>query len=194
MAVAVEQERVAEGQRHRFTVDEFARMGEAGIFTGDDRVELLDGEIYEMTPIGPPHAWIVDRLSELLVTRLAGRAHVRIQNPVRLGRHTEPQPDLAVARASGSYAERHPESGDVLLVIEVADSSLRYDRTLKVPRYARSGVPETWLIDIEAGAVPVHTEPGPDGYAKQETRRRGNEMAATAVADLVIAVDDVFGS
>ena len=194
MAVADAWERVSGGQRYRFTVDEFARMGEVGIFTEDDRVELLDGAIYEMTPIGPPHAWIVDRLTELLVTRLAGRAHVRVQNPVRLGRHTEPQPDLTVARRRGSYADRHPESGDVLLIVEVADSSLRYDRTQKMPRYSRSGIPETWLVDVEAGAVTVYTEPGPDGYTKRQTRQRGSTLVATRVPDLVIAVDELFGA
>ena len=174
MAVAAEPARVAEVQRYRFTVDEFARMGEAGIFAEDDRVELIDGEILEMTPIGPPHAWFVDRLNELIVTRLAGRAHVRIQNPVRLGRHTEPQPDLVVARRSDAYADRHPEPGDILLVIEVADSSLRYDRLEKVPRYGKAGIPEAWLVDVEARTVTVYTGSGPDGYARQQVRRRGD--------------------
>ena len=193
MAVAAERERVADIHRYRFTVDEFARMGEAGIFHEDDRVELIDGEILEMTPIGPPHAWIVDRLNELIMTRLAGRVHVRIQNPVRLGSHTEPQPDLVVARRSNAYADRHPEPGDMLLVIEVADSSLRYDRLEKVPRYGRAGIPETWLVDVEAGAVTLYTEPGPDGYARQQVRRRGDELVSTSVPELGFTVDDVFG-
>ena len=193
MAVAAERERVTDVQRYRFTVEEFARMGEAGIFTEDDRVELIDGDILEMTPIGPLHAWIAGRLNELIVTRLAGKMHVRIQNPVRLGSHTEPQPDLVVARRSAAYAERHPEPDDILLVIEVADSSLRYDRLEKIPRYGRAGVPETWLADIEAGAVTVYTEPGPNGYARQQVRRRGDGLAATSVPELGFPVDDVFG-
>ena len=192
MAVATEREGTAGGQPHRFTVDEFARMGEAGIFTEDERVELLDGAIYEMTPIGPPHAWIVDRLNELLMSRVAGEVHVRIRNPVRLGPHTEPQPDLTVARRSGSYASRHPESGDILLVVEVADSSLRYDRTQKVPRYGKAGIPETWLVDIEAGEVTINTEPGPEGYAKQQTLSRGSRLTATRVPNLALSVDDIF--
>ena len=194
MAVAAEQERVTEVQRYRFTVDEFMRMGEAGIFTGDDRVELIDGEILEMTPIGPLHAWIVDRLAELILARLAGKVHVRIQNPVRLGSQTEPQPDLVVARRSGAYADRHPEAADVLLLIEVADSSLRYDRLEKVPRYGKAGVPETWVVDAEARDVTVYTEPGPDGYARQQVRRRGDAVVATSVPELGSSVDDVFGA
>ena len=193
MAVAAERERVTDVQRYRFTVDEFARMGEAGIFTEDDRVELIDGEILEMTPIGPLHAWIVNRLNRLLITRLAGKAYVSIQNPIRLGGHTEPQPDLVVARGSDAYADRHPEPDDILLVIEVADSSLRYDRLEKIPRYGRAGVPETWLVDIEAGAVTVYTEPGPNGYARQQVRRRGDELTAASVPELGFPVDDVFG-
>ena len=194
MAVAATQDRVSDVPRYRFTVDEFARMGEAGIFTEDDRVELIDGEIREMTPIGPPHAGTVNRLSELLVTRLAGRANVIVQNPIRLNRHTEPQPDLVVARRREDfYAGRHPEPGDVLLVIEVADSSLRYDRAEKTPRYGRAGIPETWLVDIEAGTVTAYTEPGPQGYARQQVRRRGERLAAASVPNFGLAVDDVFG-
>ena len=194
MPAAAARDRVADVPRHRFTVDEFARMGEAGIFAEDDRVELIDGEVREMTPIGSPHAGIVNRLTELLFTRLAGRANVIVQNPIRLNRHTEPQPDLVVARRRNDfYADRHPEPGDVLLVIEVADSSLRYDRTEKTPRYGRAGIPETWLVDVEAGTVTVCTEPGPRGYARRQVRRQGERLAAVGVPDFGLAVNDVFG-
>ena len=194
MAVAADPDRMADVQRYRFNVDEYARMGEAGIFTAGDRVELIDGEVREMTPIGSPHAGIVNRLNELLVTRLAGRANVIVQNPIRLDRHTEPQPDLVVARRRKSfYADRHPEPGDVLVVVEVADSSLRYDRAEKVPRYGGAGIPETWLVEVEAGTITVYTEPGPEGYARQQVRRRGERVVASGVPDLRLAVDDIFG-
>ena len=193
--MTVDQHPVSDVQRYRFDVDAFARMGEAGVFNEDERVELIDGEVREMTPIGPPHAGIVNRLTELLVTHLAGRATVIVQNPIRLDRHTEPQPDLVVARRrKGFYADRHPEPGDVLLVVEVADSSVRYDRAEKAPRYGRAGIPETWLVDVEAGAVTVYADPGPQGYARQQVRRRGERMAAASVPDLDLAVDDVFGA
>ena len=179
-------------QRYRFNVDEFARMGEAGVFT--DRVELIDGDVLEMSPIGSPHAGTVNRLNELLVTRLAGRATVIVQNPIRLDRHTEPQSDLVVARRRKNfYTDRHPEPADVLLVIEVADSSLRYDRTEKTPRYARAGIPETWLVDIQAGTVTVHADPGPEGCARQQVRRRGERIAAASVPVPGLAVDDILG-
>ena len=194
MTLAAARERVAGVQRYRFTVDEFGRMGEAGIFTEDDRVELIDGEILAMTPIGALHAGLVSRLAELLVTRLAGRAYVSIQNPVRLDTHTEPQPDLVVARRRKAfYTDRHPNPRDILLVVEVADSSLRYDGTEKALRYGRAGIPEMWLVDADAAAVTVHTDPGPDGYATRRVRRRGDEVVAGSVAGLGFPVDEVFG-
>ena len=180
--------------RHRFTVDDFALLGEAGVFTEDDRVELIDGDVRDMTPIGPPHAWIVSRLNQRLVLRLASRAFVSVQNPLRLDDHTEPLPDLVVARGGeDDYAERHLEAGDVLLVVEVADSSLRYDRAEKVPRYARAGIPEAWLVDVADRAVGVHTEPGPGGYAREQVFRPGEEIESVAVAGLRVTVAEVVG-
>lgn len=194
MTLAAARERVAGVRRYRFTVDEFGRMGEAGIFTEDDRVELIDGEILAMTPIGALHAGLVSRLAELLVTRLAGRAYVGIQNPVRLDAHTEPQPDLVVARRRKAfYTDRHPNPRDILLVVEVADSSLRCDSTEKALRYGRAGIPEMWLVDADAAAVTVHADPGPDGYATRRVRRRGDDVVAGSVTGLGFPVDEVFG-
>ena len=185
---------VVEIHRHRFTVEDFAHMGEAGIFAADDRVELIDGEIREMTPIGPSHAGLVDRLAELLINRLTGKANVRIQNPIRLGRYTEPQPDLVVARRrTGYYTDRHPEAGDVLLVIEVADSSLLYDQVEKAPRYATAGIPEAWLVDVSGETITVYTAPGSNGYSEERLLRRGEEVASVAVAELRLPVDEIFG-
>ena len=185
---------VAAIQRHRFTVDAFARMGEAGIFAEDDRVELIDGEICDMTPIGQSHAWIVNRLNRRLVTLLADRAYVSVQNPIRLDRHTEPQPDLVVARGSeDDYADRHPAADDVLLVIEVADSSLRYDRLAKIPLYARSGIPEAWLVDIAGRCVTVYTNPGRDGYGRERTCEGGETLVATAIDDFRLPIEEIFG-
>ena len=199
MAVAAAQEtareEVADVRRYLFTVDEFYRMGEAGIFTEDDRVELIDGEIWQMTAIGPLHAEIVDRLTELFVRRLAGTARVRVQNPLRVSSRTEPQPDLVVARLrGGSYADRHPEPGDVLLVVEVADSSLRYDRVQKIPRYGAAGVPEVWLVDLSAHAVTVYTDPGPTGYARERVLRPGDVITAAGAPALDLPVGELFAS
>ena len=185
---------VVEIHRHLFTVDDFAHMGEAGILAEDDRVELIDGEIREMTPIGPSHAGIVDRLAEMLINRLTGKANVRIQNPIRLGSYTEPQPDLVVAmHRSDFYTGRHPEARDVLLVIEVADSSLLYDQMEKAPRYASAGIPEAWLVDVPGETVTVYTGPDPDGYTSQRLLRRGEVITSSAVVELRVAVDEIFG-
>lgn len=178
---------------HRFTVDDFARMGEAGILTEGDRVELIDGEVREMTPIGPSHAWIVDRLTVLVAARLPETAHLRVQGPIRLGRHTEPRPDLSVARRTQAYTHRHPDAGDLLLVIEVADSSQQFDRGEKVPRYGKAGVPETWLVEVSARTVTAYTGPGPEGYARERVLRCGERITAGAVAELDFPVDDIFG-
>ena len=180
--------------RHRFTVDDFALLGEVGVFTEDDRVELIDGEIRDMTPIGQPHAWIVSRLNRRLILRLADHAFVSVQNPLRLDDHTQPLPDLVVARGGeDDYAERHLEARDVLLVVEVADSSLRYDRAEKMPRYARAGIPEAWLVDVTGREVAVHTDPGPGGYAREQVFRPGAEIESTAVAGLRVTVDEIVG-
>ena len=185
---------VAEIRRHLFTVEDFAHMGEAGIFGPDDRVELIDGEIREMTPIGPSHAAVVDRLTELLVVRLAGKANVRVQNPIRLSRYTEPQPDLVVARRrTDYYAHGHPNADDVLLAIEVADSSLVYDRVEKAPRYGGAGITEVWLVDVAGETVTVYTGPGPEGYTDERSLRRGDKLASTAVAELHLRIDEIFG-
>ena len=191
---AVDPQAAVEVPRHRFTVDDFALLGEAGVFTEDDRVELIDGDIRDMTPIGPPHASIASRLNRRLVLHVADRGYVSVQNPLRLDDHTEPLPDLVVARGGeDDYADRHPEARDILLVVEVADSSLRYDRAEKMPRYARAGIPEAWLVDVTGRAVSVHTEPGPGGYAREQVFRPGAEIESTTVAGLRVAVDEILG-
>ena len=180
-------------QRHRFNVDDYARMGEAGILTADDRVELIAGEIREMSPIGPPHAGIVDRLAELLFARLAGAAQVRTQGPVRLNRYTEPEPDLAVLRRRADYYQRHhPQAGEILLVVEVADSSLLYDRAEKMPRYAQAGIPEAWLVDVAAREVTIYSVPQPDGYARERVVRRGEPIVSATVAALRLPSSALF--
>ena len=169
-------------------------MGEAGVFTGGGRVELIDGEIREMAPMGPLHAGTVNRLAELLITRLAGKANVSVQNPVRLDRHTEPQPDLAVARRRADYySGRHPEADDLLLVIEVADSSVLYDRVEKMPRYAAAGIPEAWLVDAATGTVTAYTGPSPAGYVREHTLRRGDVIVPAFLPDLRLPVSEVLG-
>ena len=180
--------------RRRFTVDQYHRMAEAGVLTEGDRVELIEGEIVEMTPIGSRHAAAVDRLNALVGAALRGRAIVRVQNPVRLGARSEPQPDLAVLRLRVDfYAGAHPGAGDVLLVVEVADASLDYDRAVKLPLYARAGIPEAWLVDVERPALTVHRAPSADGYRDVREARAGERLTLVAFPETSLAVDDCLG-
>ncbi len=152
--------------RHRLTLDEYHRLGEAGILGEDDRVELLDGQLVDMSPIGPRHALAVDALTELLVVALAGRAAVRVQNPVEIGRGTEPNPDIAVVRRPwNGYPRAHPRPEDVFLLVEVADTSLATDRGAKLELYARAGIREIWIVDLTTDGVLVYSNPSEAAYA-----------------------------
>jgi Uma2 family endonuclease len=185
---------VAEVQRHLITVEEYERMGEAGIFSPKARLELIDGEIREMAPIGPAHAGIVNALTELFIMSLGRKVTVTVQNPVRLGEFTEPQPDLTVARhRDDRYKGCHPVPNDILILVEVADTTLHYDHTEKMPRYAQAGVPEFWLVDVGAEQITVYTEPTSDGYAAEQVLYRGDEIASTTIAELRLRVDEIFG-
>lgn len=153
-----------------FTVEEFHRMAEGGVFGEDDRLELIAGEIVEMTPIGSRHAACVDRLARELQRQTGETTIVRVQSPIVLGADSEPQPDISVLRyRSDFYRSRHPGPEDVLLVIEVADTSIMIDRGTKLPLYARAGIAEVWIVDLTASAIEVYRRPGPEGY--RETKR-----------------------
>lgn len=180
--------------RHRFTVEEYHLMASAGVFTEDDRVELIEGEVVEMTPIGSRHAACVDRLNQLLVERAGRQAIVRVQSPVRLSAHSEPQPDLALLRPrAGFYAAGHPTPEDILLLVEVAESSAEYDREVKPPLYARHGVGEVWLIDLARGLVEEHRVPSAVGYGRTRRLRRGERLAVEALPQVAVAVEELLG-
>ncbi len=180
--------------RRRFTVEEYERMGEVGIFDPDDRVELLDGEIVSMSPIGPKHAGVVNRLCARLWAAVTDRATVIPQNPVRLLPRSEPQPDVTVARARRDfYQSAHPTAEDILLVIEVADSSLRTDRAVKVPIYARQGVVEVWLVDLAADVVHVHSDPRDGEYRTIRTLNSDDVLVPIAVPGVELTVAEVLG-
>ncbi|WP_295429908.1 Uma2 family endonuclease [uncultured Thiodictyon sp.] len=152
---------------HRLSVADYHRMGETGILGPELRTELIDGEIIEMPPIGHPHAGTVKLLANLLKETVGSAAVLAVQDPVWLNDHSEPLPDIALLRPrSDYYRNGHPGPDDVLLLIEVADSSLRYDREVKIPRYARAGIPEVWLVDLGGSALSIYREPGASGYAQ----------------------------
>jgi Uma2 family endonuclease len=187
-------EKIAAGQRYRFNVDEYYRMADAGIFDEDSRVELIDGEVRQMVPIGGPHITLVNRLNVLLVRSISDRAMVSVQNPVRLSDETEPQPDFTLFKADEDfYGGQVPPVSNALIVIEVADSSLAYDRDKKMQLYASAGIPEAWLVDVAGEVVTLFTGPGESGYAQQRTLKRGDEIVSTTIDDLHLPVDEVFG-
>jgi Uma2 family endonuclease len=183
----------AVAERYRFTVDEYHRLIDAGIFHDDDRVELLDGEIFVMTPIGRLHTSVVDRLTRVLVSRLGDRAIVRVQGPVPAGPRSEPEPDIAVLRdVSDFYAMTPLEPDRVLLVVEVADTSLAYDRA-KLRIYAAAGISEAWIVNLTTGVVEVLRKPDGGIYRETEVRHRGERLAPSAFPDFVLTVDETLG-
>ena len=182
-------------KRRRFTLDEYHRMGKTGILGPDDRVELIEGEIIEMSPIGSRHAGTAARIQHLFSIRLGDRAVVWSQSPLLLVHHqSEPEPDvMLLAPRADFYVARLPEPPDLRLLIEVADSSLPYDRRTKFPLYARAGVTEAWLVDLDTGRVEIHREPRGAGYRDVRIPRADETFSPAAFADLALTVRDLLG-
>jgi Uma2 family endonuclease len=186
MAVAV--------SRRRFTVNDYHRMGEAGILSSRDRVELIDGEIVTMMAIGPRHGASVDRANRALTTTVGTSAIVRVQGSVRLDLFNEPEPDIVLLRPRADfYASAHPGPADILLIIEVAESSIDYDRDVKTRVYAMAGVPEYWLVDLNEDVVRVHSEPSNGIYRSAASYQRGQSIAPGLLAACTISALDLLG-
>lgn len=181
--------------RRRFTADEYQAMGQAGILGEDDRVELVDGEILAMSPIGQRHVAMVNRLTRLLVTRLGDAAIVQPQGSLRLDFASEPQPDLAILRHRDDFYEtgERPTSDDILLLIEVADSSLRYDLGPKAAFYARHGIREYWVVDLHSDTVMRHADPVDGVYRQAASAPADAAFEPTALPGLALRHADVFG-
>jgi Uma2 family endonuclease len=180
--------------RRRFTVEEYYLMAKAGILGEDDRVELIDGEIVEMAPIGSRHAACVKGLNEIFSQRAALQVLLSIQDPIRLGQRSEPQPDIALLRRRADrYATSHPGPDDVLLVIEVADTTTEYDREVKALLYARAGIREFWLVDLEGDHIEVYQDPSPEGYQQVRIVRRGERLSPQALPFLDLSSSDILG-
>ena len=182
-------------RRRRFTIDEYERMAETGILDEDERVELIEGEIVEMSPIGPPHASIVARINAVLVSRFAGRAIVWTQSSLMLRTLASYfQPDLILLRPRDDYyRSANPEPRDALLVVEVMDSSVYRDRRVKLPLYARARVGEVWLVDVSVDTVEICREPVGRRYRSTRVAARGERIAPLAFPDVPLAVTDLLG-
>ena len=175
-----------------FTVESYQRLAELGILPEDARVELIDGQVVEMTPIGDRHASCVRRLLDWFAHHALERAIIDVQNSVVLGATTAPQPDLVLLHRRVDRYPQHPRPRDILLVIEVADTTLAYDRDVKMPLYARTGIPEAWLVDLVAGAITVYREPGPEGYRDVVTVTRNDTLRPRFLPDAAITAAEIL--
>ena len=180
---------------HRFTVAEFLRMVEVGLLGEDDPVELLWGEIVEMSPINVPHALCVNRLNTRLSAKMAGRAVVSVQNPIQLDEFSLPQPDIALWKLpSDDYHDRLAGPSEVLLVIEVADSSIRHDRRAKAKLYGAAGIADYWIVNLSEHRIEVYREPQSDGYRTITRYAPGEILSPLAFPDVMLNVVDILGS
>lgn len=183
-----------EATKKRFTVDEYYRMAEIGILRDDARTELINGEIIEMSPMGPRHASSVSRITEFMVPLLKGKAQLRPQLPLRLNDYNEPQPDLCFVRPRRDYyGSKHPGSGDTLLAVEVSDTSLRYDRDVKSGVYAAARVSEFWIVDIPGDRLLIFRDPSRGVYKTSLVVNRAESAAALAFPEIEIPVADLLG-
>ena len=186
--------RPAQPEPYKFDVHQYHAMAKAGILHPDDRVELIDGEITAMSGIGPEHMATVDSSNRFWVIRLGERAIVRIQGSIRLDERNEPQPDVALLKPRDDfYRHRMPGSDDVLLLVEVSDTTLRRDREVKLELYARFGVPETWIDNIRARSIEVYSDPVDGEYTTRQTYWRGQTVTPAALPDIALPVSDVIG-
>ncbi len=180
--------------RRKFTIEQYHKMVESGILTEDDRVELIRGEIIDMSPIGTKHAACVKRLNKLLSQKLRDRVLIAIQDPVELNDNSEPQPDVALLKPRDDfYATAHPQPQDIFLLIEVSDSTVVYDREVKIPLYAEANIIEVWLVNINEQIVEVYQQPTAAGYQLMQKFTRGETLSIPGFSDVYITVNEIFG-
>src|SRR5256714_11421435 len=184
----------AQLEPRRFNVTEYYQMAKAGVLKPDDRVELIEGEIIKMRPIGSPHAACVSRLNSYFHELARLKAMISIQNPVRLDDFSEPVPDVALLkRREDFYSAYHPTPEDVLLIVEVSDSTILTDLNVKVPLYARAEIPEVWLVNPPKQVIEVYSEPAEGKYQKAVTFNPGEVLASPTVANLSLRVEEIIG-
>ena len=179
--------------QHRFSVKEYYRMAETGVLPPDARVELLDGKVIDMSPIGPFHGGITKYLSKIFFGAAKGRWITQVQDPVRLDDHSEPEPDLALLKpVADFYRRRHPQPEDVFLLVEVSDSTLVADQENKIPAYGRAGIPEVWIVNLNELTVEVYREPNFTGYASKTILQAGDQAKPLAFPDVAVDVTELL--
>jgi Uma2 family endonuclease len=178
---------------HRFNVEEYYRMAETGLLKPDARVELLNGQIIDMSPIGPFHGSVTKYLIQVFTDANQGKWILQVQDPVRLDDHSEPQPDLVLLKKSPDfYRKRHPQAQDVFLLVEISDTSLIIDREEKLPAYGRAGIPEVWIVNLTELVVEVYRDPHFTGYEKKTISRVGDKASLLAFPDVTVDVAELL--
>ncbi|HZS48799.1 MAG TPA: Uma2 family endonuclease [Blastocatellia bacterium] len=177
-----------------FTVDEYNRMTTAGILTEDDRVELIRGELIRMSPIGSGHAACVKRLNNILGKKASAYAIISVQDPVQIDNYSLPQPDLALLTSRADfYSHSHPTGNDVLLIIEVSDTSIEYDRNVKLPLYAEASIIEVWLVNLREDRIEVYSRPVAGKYKDVRFVNRGESISPIALPDVTVSANEILG-
>jgi Uma2 family endonuclease len=177
---------------HKLSFADYQRMAEAGILTEDSRVELIEGVIVDMSPIGSHHAGLVGQIVRLLAGEPTS-AMLWIQSPIRLGNYTEPEPDIVLLKPRNDFYKKSlPQPEDILLLIEVADSSVDYDRKIKIPLYAEHGVPEVWLIDLNLNQIEIYLEPSKDGFRKLLKPAPETALSPTLIPEITLIPQLLF--
>lgn len=180
-------------KRHKFTVDEYYRMGEIGLIGPEEHVELIEGEIFEKTSICSYHASIANHLSSMLIAVVKEEGIVSVQNPIRLSNRSEPEPDLAILKPRDDfYRKQHPKANDILAVVEVSNASERFDREIKLPLYASHGIPEIWIISIEHQTLSIYRSLNGDRYQHEQSSDTPGLVALSALPEVSIDLSTLF--
>ncbi len=178
---------------HRFNVKEYYRMAETAVFRPGARMELLNGRIIDMSPTGPFHSGLVKRLNRIYTQLSQGRWQASVQDPLRLDDHSEPEPDFMLLKPSpDDYTSRHPQPEEVLLLVEVSDSTLGYDREEKIPAYGRAGIGEVWIVNLTDASIEIYRDPYFTGYGSKTVLRAGDQVAPQAFPDAIVAVAELL--
>jgi Uma2 family endonuclease len=177
----------------RFTVDEYYKMIELGMLKDYEKAEIIEGELIRKMTVGDRHAYVVDVLTRFFVKNVSDEILVRVQNPVRLSDYNEPEPDLTLADLRKYNGKRHPRPAEIILIVEVSDSTVKYDRDKKLPLYAEAEIPEVWIVNLQNEIVEIHTKPGVGLYQLVEIFNRGETVKSKSLTDLEIEVDKLLG-
>lgn len=179
-------------RRLRFTVDEYYKMIELGLLKDYEKAEIIEGELIQKMTVGNRHAFIVDTLNRFFVKNVSDDVLVRIQNPVRLTDFNEPEPDIALADLTKYDGRRHPQPGEILLVVEVSDSTLKYDRDTKLPLYAEAEIPEVWIVNLPNNIIEIHQKPSVGIYQLTKIFKKGEQIESEILPDLNLKVDEIL--